>query len=528
MDSKNPNHNNQNLSPEELFRMLDVEKGGQDLEGLNEFEREALEGLKMVKNREKVAELNQKIDALLEEEDRKKALIIPPKSNKGIYMLAMAASLALIIGFFFLFRSYSNKEANVAVKDDKSSDLHSSINKNTVSQEPVAPVNSDATVVEQKTPDTKSLEEKETLKPAEKEVGDQVVMGTGNTADYKKEFKAKDNQGTYNQVSEEETSKNRPVVAANTSTLVTDKLVKADDNRELLKEEQDNFSNNVTSNNNNSNTSNTAFEMSVAKQENAEKKKEEDAKQGFTYYNDLSGGLVNTGRNDSTSTFDLARNGALNSNQSPSMSNSFQSPAPNNATPTYHWSTTTGSTNTTSTFSKVTPKKKEKSKGSNRKARSAGGFEPGNYSSGKKSEETNKKTKADEGKDKDVVNVANAEVAQNIQDEKSVNDNELPVLATADIQPEYPGGNAELMKYLTKNINLKGATTTDSKVFVGITVNTDGSLKDIKILKGLADCASCRETVLNAFRSMPKWKPGMQDGKAVAVKMNIPVILELK
>jgi protein TonB len=57
---------------------------------------------------------------------------------------------------------------------------------------------------------------------------------------------------------------------------------------------------------------------------------------------------------------------------------------------------------------------------------------------------------------------------------------------------------------------------------VNFVVEADGSLSDIKIVKGLG--YGCDEEVMRLIRQMPKWKPGTQRGKAVRVRMAHPVI----
>ena len=96
-------------------------------------------------------------------------------------------------------------------------------------------------------------------------------------------------------------------------------------------------------------------------------------------------------------------------------------------------------------------------------------------------------------------------------------------------KPSFPGGPAELQKYLAKNIRypdfakenqIKGTCALE---FV---VEKDGSITDIKILKDIG--GGCGDEAVRVVKSMPKWAPGKQRGKAVRVKFTLPVQFRLQ
>ncbi|MFZ6052188.1 M56 family metallopeptidase [Halocola ammonii] len=95
-------------------------------------------------------------------------------------------------------------------------------------------------------------------------------------------------------------------------------------------------------------------------------------------------------------------------------------------------------------------------------------------------------------------------------------------------QPEFPGGMDKLYEFMGANLkypeNLKDAGV-EGNVYTGFTVNADGSISDIKILKGV-DRALDAEAI-RVLKQMPKWKPGKKDGKAVAVEMTLPINFKL-
>ena len=102
--------------------------------------------------------------------------------------------------------------------------------------------------------------------------------------------------------------------------------------------------------------------------------------------------------------------------------------------------------------------------------------------------------------------------------------------------PEFPnGGMAGLMQYLSKNIKyptIAQENGTQGRVTVQFVVNRDGSIVDAKVVRSVdpyLDKEALR--VINTIRVisiMPKWKPGMQRGKAVRVKYTVPVMFRLQ
>ena len=95
--------------------------------------------------------------------------------------------------------------------------------------------------------------------------------------------------------------------------------------------------------------------------------------------------------------------------------------------------------------------------------------------------------------------------------------------------PEPPGGIAELMKFLGKNIKyptIAQENGIQGRVVVEFVVNRDGSIVDPKVVRGV-DPSLDKEAV-RVIMSMPKWKPGKQGGKTVRVKYTVPVTFRLK
>jgi protein TonB len=65
----------------------------------------------------------------------------------------------------------------------------------------------------------------------------------------------------------------------------------------------------------------------------------------------------------------------------------------------------------------------------------------------------------------------------------------------------------------------------EGKVFVEFVVNRDGSIQDVKAIKGIG--AGCDEEAVRVIQSAPAWKPGKQRGKAVRQRMVLPITFRL-
>ena len=103
------------------------------------------------------------------------------------------------------------------------------------------------------------------------------------------------------------------------------------------------------------------------------------------------------------------------------------------------------------------------------------------------------------------------------------------VFVVVEQQPEYPGGMDALRTFLTKNLNYPRSAASagiSGRVFVSFVVNTDGSLADVQVLKGIG--FGCDEEATRVVQKMPHWRPGKQSGRAVRVKYNLPIAFSLE
>jgi protein TonB len=67
---------------------------------------------------------------------------------------------------------------------------------------------------------------------------------------------------------------------------------------------------------------------------------------------------------------------------------------------------------------------------------------------------------------------------------------------------------------------------TSGTVFVTFVVEMDGSITDIKLLKGIGD--GCEQEAMRVVGIMPPWEPGMNKNKPVRVQCNLPIKFRIK
>lgn len=100
----------------------------------------------------------------------------------------------------------------------------------------------------------------------------------------------------------------------------------------------------------------------------------------------------------------------------------------------------------------------------------------------------------------------------------------MPCTDNPEMFPRFPGGHVALFEYLSKNIKFpKSKENEDVKVRVvtTFTVEKDGSITDAKIVRSQGEAFD--NEALRVINGMPKWIPGMQNGKAVRVKYTLPI-----
>lgn len=101
--------------------------------------------------------------------------------------------------------------------------------------------------------------------------------------------------------------------------------------------------------------------------------------------------------------------------------------------------------------------------------------------------------------------------------------------AAADCMPSFPGGWDAMARYLMDNLTYPEQAKKDGlegRVVVRFKVDTDGSIGDISVIKSLNSVLDSE--AIRVVKAMPRWTPGRENGKTVAVSMSIPIEFKLK
>ena len=109
---------------------------------------------------------------------------------------------------------------------------------------------------------------------------------------------------------------------------------------------------------------------------------------------------------------------------------------------------------------------------------------------------------------------------------REMNEQVFPVVEK---MPSFPGGDAELLKYIATNIKYPKESQDNGeqgRVICSFIVGRDGYVNNPEVLRGVTPLLN--EEAVRVINTMPRWNPGMQRGKAVAVKYTVPITFRLK
>lgn len=126
----------------------------------------------------------------------------------------------------------------------------------------------------------------------------------------------------------------------------------------------------------------------------------------------------------------------------------------------------------------------------------------------------------DEANGKDIADLKQV-VTQAVEEEK--------VFDMVEQMPQFPGGQTEMMQYISKNMKyptIAQENGTQGRVTCQFVVGADGRVRDVNVLRGVDPYLD--KEAIRVIMSMPKWIPGKQNGKAVSVKYTIPVMFRLQ
>lgn len=112
--------------------------------------------------------------------------------------------------------------------------------------------------------------------------------------------------------------------------------------------------------------------------------------------------------------------------------------------------------------------------------------------------------------------------------QKAPNEPAVYALSSLDSPPEFDGGTKKLNRFLSRNLrypSLAQENGVEGRVFVSFVVETNGSISQIKLVRGIG--SGCDEEALRVVRLLPAWKPGVLDGVPVRSTYILPINFQL-
>ena len=103
------------------------------------------------------------------------------------------------------------------------------------------------------------------------------------------------------------------------------------------------------------------------------------------------------------------------------------------------------------------------------------------------------------------------------------------IYVSVEIMPAFPGGDKALFKWLSENVNypvVAAENGIEGLVACAFVVNTDGTICDVQVIRSIDPLLD--KEAARVIGLMPKWSPGVQQGKNVRVRYTVPVRFRLQ
>ncbi len=115
------------------------------------------------------------------------------------------------------------------------------------------------------------------------------------------------------------------------------------------------------------------------------------------------------------------------------------------------------------------------------------------------------------------------------EEAKPLQDTSIYDFSSLDKQPQFPGGIGKFYEYVSKNFKLTDEAKkqgVNGRLIMNFVVNADGSLSNIRVLRGLG--YGTDEEGIRLLKESPNWIPGVQNGRPVRVQYTLPIMLNSK
>lgn len=126
-----------------------------------------------------------------------------------------------------------------------------------------------------------------------------------------------------------------------------------------------------------------------------------------------------------------------------------------------------------------------------------------------------------------AIDVATSEVGE--MENVTEGAGEGSVFVGVEVSPTFPGGMKAFLNYVAKNYQYPSAAKEQGikgQIILSFIVEKDGSLTDINVLRDIG--LGTGEEAVRLLLKSPKWKPGIQNGRPVRVRYQLPIALQIQ
>jgi len=98
------------------------------------------------------------------------------------------------------------------------------------------------------------------------------------------------------------------------------------------------------------------------------------------------------------------------------------------------------------------------------------------------------------------------------------------IIEFPDVEAQFPGGMAELQRYIASNINYPQTSiemNEQGKVYLSFVVEPNGDISNIVVERGVS--TDLDREAKRVVRGMPKWTPGEAGGKKARTRCRLPI-----
>ena len=129
----------------------------------------------------------------------------------------------------------------------------------------------------------------------------------------------------------------------------------------------------------------------------------------------------------------------------------------------------------------------------------------------------------------DDINLIKEHKEEVVQEKPREEKKKEEVFAHVEQMPKFPGGDAELYKFISNNLNYPAMAIENNvqgRVVVQFVVTKDGSIGNVKVVRSVD--RDLDNEAIRVCKKLPKFIPGKQNGQPVNVWYTLPVTFKLQ